>query len=134
MSHPRNFLSQCRTKRRSAAQWAELDFKVLGQDSQVCLVEIHLKTGRTHQIRLQASARGFPILGDAEYGAQFDFGTAFDDHRRRAIALHARTIDFWHPKLHRPVVVHAPVPSIWQEFASAHATKLLPLLCATPVA
>lgn len=131
---PDRALSEITEPTDSAAQWAELDFKILGQDSQVCLVEIHLKTGRTHQIRLQASARGFPILGDAEYGAQFDFGTAFDDHRRRAIALHARTIDFWHPKLHRPVVVHAPVPSTWQDFASAHATKLLPLLCATPVA
>lgn len=125
---PDRALSEITDSTDSAAQWAELNFKVLAQDSNLSLLEIHLKTGRTHQIRLQASARGWPIAGDAEYGARLGFGEAFADHRRRAIALHARTIDFWHPKLHRPVAVHAPVPVNWQEFASVHAAKLQPLL------
>ena len=130
---PDRALSELTEQTDPDAQWAELEFQVLDQDPQFSLLEIHLKTGRTHQIRLQAAARGCPIVGDAEYGARTGFGEAFDDHRLRAIALHARTIDFWHPKLHHPVVVHAPVPGNWQEFASVNAAPLLPLLCSAPV-
>ncbi len=125
---PEQALSEVTESTDPAAQSAELDFQVLAQDAGVSLVEILLKTGRTHQIRLQASSRGWPIIGDAEYGSRMGFGEAFDDHRRRAIALHARTIDFWHPKLHRPVVVHAPVSETWHQFAAENATKLRPLL------
>lgn len=130
---PDRALSEMTSQDDPNSQWAELDFKRLAHDSRYSLIEIHLKTGRTHQIRLQASHRGYSILGDAEYGATVGFGEAFADHRRRAIALHARSIDFWHPRLHHPVVVTAPVPSAWSEFAAAHATKLLPLLAATSV-
>lgn len=130
---PDRALSEITTQDDPNAQWAELDLKKLANDGHYSLIEIHLKTGRTHQIRLQASQRGYPILGDAEYGSTVEFGEAFADHRRRAIALHARLIDFWHPKLHHPVVVTAPVPSEWLHFAATHATKLLPLLAATSV-
>ncbi|MBL8888686.1 MAG: RNA pseudouridine synthase [Planctomycetaceae bacterium] len=130
---PDRALSEITTPDDPNAQWAELDFKTLAVDARCSLIEICLKTGRTHQIRLQASHRGLPILGDAEYGSRIDFGEAFADHRRRAIALHARMIDFWHPKRHHPVVVTAPVPTAWREFAAAHATKLRPLLDSTSV-
>ena len=38
----------------------------IGDDSSILLVRLH--TGRTHQIRVQLSSRGFPIAGDAKYG------------------------------------------------------------------
>jgi 23S rRNA pseudouridine1911/1915/1917 synthase len=125
---PDQALSEITTADDPAAQSAELDFKVLACDGEISLLEIELKTGRTHQIRLQTSARNCPILGDAAYGAQRTFGTWEDDERLRAIALHARKIDFWHPKLHHPVVITAPVPRNWREFAVEHASALLPLL------
>ncbi|MBR3218432.1 MAG: RNA pseudouridine synthase, partial [Thermoguttaceae bacterium] len=40
----------------------------------VTWLEITLETGRTHQIRLQTSSRGFPILGDTLYGSAAAFG------------------------------------------------------------
>jgi len=56
----------------------------------VSLVEINLETGRHHQIRVQFSHRGFPILGDSRYGSQRLFAAD-------AIALHAREMLIRHP-------------------------------------
>lgn len=76
-------------------------------------LEIHLETGRTHQIRLQTSSRGFPILGDALYGARLPFGEPFEDERLRAIALHSREISFSHPVSREKVTLTAPVSADW---------------------
>ena len=51
------------------------------------------ETGRTHQLRVQAAARGRPILGDSEYGSKTPFGPP------NAIALHARSLGIRHPTL-----------------------------------
>jgi 23S rRNA-/tRNA-specific pseudouridylate synthase len=40
-----------------------------------------------HQIRLQTGCRGFPILGDFQYGSIVPFGEQFDDERLRGILL-----------------------------------------------
>ena len=52
--------------------------------------EVELFTGRYHQIRAQASHRGYPILGDVFYG-----GNAWDNE---GVALHASHLSFHHPK------------------------------------
>lgn len=121
---PDQSLSEITTADDPAAQSAELDYRVLGTSPTCAWVEILLKTGRTHQIRLQASARGMPIVGDADYGATAPFGPPQADQRQRPIALHARTLDFWHPRLHHPVVVSAPVPPDWLTFADNFAPDL----------
>ena len=56
-------------KERKGVKKARLEFKTLsaGEDS---LVRILLHTGRSHQIRVQFSSRGFPLLGDHKYGAR----------------------------------------------------------------
>ena len=79
----------------------------------VSWLEIQLETGRTHQIRLQTSSRGFPILGDALYGARLPFGEPFEDERLRAIALHSREISFSHPVSREKVTLTAPVSADW---------------------
>lgn len=50
------------------AKKAVLDYKVLKQEEKGVLFEIRLHTGRQHQIRLQLSHFGFPIIGDLKYG------------------------------------------------------------------
>lgn len=50
------------------AKRAELDYKRLKQDSGRSLLEVELKTGRSHQIRAQLSKIGHPIIGDQRYG------------------------------------------------------------------
>ena len=49
-------------------QEAVLDFSVLQKTDDLSLVRICLGTGRTHQIRVQFSSRGMPIVGDKKYG------------------------------------------------------------------
>ena len=56
-------------KERKGVKKARLEFQTLsaGADS---LVRIRLHTGRSHQIRVQFSSRGFPLVGDHKYGAR----------------------------------------------------------------
>lgn len=76
-------------------------------------LEIELETGRTHQIRVQAAARGHAVLGDAFYGGTVPFGHQYADERLRAIALHGRSITFTDPTTHDLVTVEAPLPANW---------------------
>jgi 23S rRNA-/tRNA-specific pseudouridylate synthase len=76
-------------------------------------LEIQLETGRTHQIRIQASSRGHAVLGDSQYGATQPFGEQFDDERLRAIALHARHLGFNHPMTNEAVDITAPLSAAW---------------------
>jgi 23S rRNA-/tRNA-specific pseudouridylate synthase len=69
---------------------ASLGYNRLCYAEGVSLVEIHLETGRHHQIRVQFAHRGFPILGDRRYGSLRRFATD-------AIALHARQMVIRHP-------------------------------------
>ncbi len=73
---------------------ALLDYRVLGGGAWGSWLAIELQTGRTHQIRVQCSSRGHPILGDAQYGSTIPFGPPCEDERLRWIALHARSLSF----------------------------------------
>lgn len=77
--------------KRNGAKEARLDFWKMGEvtykQKQLSLVKIALHTGRTHQIRVQFSQRGYPLYGDGKYGAK-------DNDR---IALHSAKITFVHP-------------------------------------
>jgi len=93
------------------AQHAVLHYRTLGQTAYGSWLEIELETGRTHQIRVQASSRGHPVLGDAFYGSTVAFGEQHANERLRAIALHARSLSFVDPATNDPVTVEAPLPS-----------------------
>ncbi|MHC2070560.1 RluA family pseudouridine synthase [Bremerella sp. T1] len=105
------------------AKVAELHFQVLAQNETHSLLEIELGTGRYHQIRLQCSQRGFPILGDNLYQAGEAFGPKVEDMRRRHIALHARQLQFRHPMVDEMVDVTAPLPAAWEESAVWQSLK-----------
>jgi 23S rRNA pseudouridine1911/1915/1917 synthase len=95
------------------AKEAVLRFRVLRNVEAGALVEFVLETGRMHQIRLQASIRGHPLLGDEDYGATRAFGRVAEMKRDRIIALHALRLTFLHPVRYDPVTVEAPLPQIW---------------------
>lgn len=91
---------------------AELHEKNLGFNAthRVSLLEIELITGRTHQIRVQASTRQHPLLGDDVYGD-------FDLNRRvrkelavKRLCLHAHRLEFKHPASGQPIRLEAPPP------------------------
>lgn len=69
-------------------QEAILDYKVLAVSSQLAKVEINLRTGRTHQIRVQFSGRGLPLVGERKYAVLQD---------QCEIALWSYRLGFTHP-------------------------------------
>ncbi|MFL5318251.1 MAG: RluA family pseudouridine synthase [Myxococcaceae bacterium] len=58
------------TTRVESARRATLSFKVLSRAGDLSLLEVRLETGRTHQIRVQLSEAGFPLIGDPVYGTR----------------------------------------------------------------
>jgi 23S rRNA pseudouridine1911/1915/1917 synthase len=82
------------------------------------LLEIELKTGRTHQIRVHCLAMGYPIVGDPVYaqrGAMKSLALRNPDLHQvlkmaRRQMLHAWTLAFRHPADGRPLFFEAPVP------------------------
>lgn len=56
-------------RKRAGVKDARLEFQTL-RSGETSLVRIRLHTGRSHQIRVQFSSRGFPLMGDHKYGAR----------------------------------------------------------------
>jgi 23S rRNA pseudouridine1911/1915/1917 synthase len=92
---------------------SELSFRLLGERKGAFLLEVQPLTGRSHQIRAQLSAAGFPIRGDVKYGHGRPSATG-------RIYLHARRLEFIHPITKRLLQVSAALPKdeIWQLFSS----------------
>jgi 23S rRNA pseudouridine1911/1915/1917 synthase len=90
---------------------AELNYKLVGELNGNYLIEVDPITGRPHQIRVQLSTLGCPIVGDNKYG--YPRGSL-----RKSISLHARKLQFIHPIKQEPVVIIAPVPKdgFWERF------------------
>ena len=68
---------------------AELSYKLISSKDNLSLVDIDLKTGRSHQIRVQFSSRNNPLYGDQRYNKNAKVG--------QQIALFAHTLSFYHP-------------------------------------
>lgn len=79
------------------AQQARLRYRVVQTVATISWLEIWLETGRMHQIRVQAAARGHAVLGDTQYGSSRSFGPSATDDRQRWIALMSRRLVFRHP-------------------------------------
>ena len=75
------------------AKKAILNYEVLKVQEEKCLVRVKLDTGRHHQIRVQMSHMGCPILGDTKYGTQ-----GVEKGMWQQIALCAYRLEFVHPK------------------------------------
>ena len=85
---------------------ATLSYRVLDTTGSSSLLEVQLETGRKHQIRLQFSYLGHPILGDKRYGST----KALD---RRQIALFAKALTIMHPTRNAEITIDAPLPKGW---------------------
>lgn len=78
------------------------------------LLEIELQTGRMHQIRVQFSSRGAPIVGDFAYGASSALlERRLEDPLLEPIALHARSLTLKHPVRYDWLTITARVPQAW---------------------
>ncbi|MDQ7988147.1 MAG: RluA family pseudouridine synthase [Candidatus Dactylopiibacterium sp.] len=73
------------------------------------LVEVELKTGRTHQIRVHLASQGFPLLGDDKYG-DFPLNKVLAREGLARMFLHAAQLAFTHPVSGERIRLEAPLP------------------------
>ena len=84
-------------------RWAKTEWKVLKEYPDRTLLDVHIITGRTHQIRVHMASIGHPVMGDPLYG-----------HKRMPDAprlmLHAYSLEFTHPQTGERMRFAAPCP------------------------
>jgi len=78
--------------------------------SEFTLLEVTIKTGRTHQIRVHLANAGFPIAGDDKYG-QFDVNKSLQRMGCKRMFLHAWRLKLLHPQSSEPLELHSELPS-----------------------
>ena len=97
-------------------------------DGRFTLLEVTIKTGRTHQIRVHLADAGHPIAGDDKYG-DFDLNKALQKSNQKLdiytpslkrMFLHAWSLKFNHPKLRKVVHLQAELPPELQQFLPAN--------------
>ena len=88
------------------------------------LLEVTIKTGRTHQIRVHLASEGHPIAGDDKYG-NFELNKSLQKQGEKAglkrMFLHAWRLQFRHPASGEPIELVAALPPELQTFV-AHVT------------
>lgn len=81
-------------------KFSKLNFKVINGKDDKSLVDIHLETGRHHQIRVQFSSRNHPLLGDKRYYKEGKY----------PLALMAYSLSFYHPVSKEIMKFEIPIP------------------------
>jgi 23S rRNA pseudouridine1911/1915/1917 synthase len=121
--HPTDRKRMSTASRKSRG--AETTWQVKERFRSATMIDINLKTGRTHQIRVHCAAIGHPIVGDTVYGSRGarktvaksnDLSDIFGAVTRQM--LHARHLEFVHPGTETTVKFEAPVPQDMQELIS----------------
>ncbi|MCF8151410.1 MAG: RluA family pseudouridine synthase [Burkholderiaceae bacterium] len=79
------------------------------------LVEVELKTGRTHQIRVHLAHLGFPIAGDDKYG-DFSLNKTLQKTGLGRMFLHAAKLALPHPLSDAPLELESPLPAELRSF------------------
>lgn len=88
-----------------------------GAGDRACsLLDVTIRTGRTHQIRVHLAHAGRPIVGDPKYGdfaanRRWARGEALPGHRFERMFLHARRLRFAHPADGRTIELDSPLPA-----------------------
>ncbi len=113
------------TARRREGRAAETAWRLLARLDGFSLLEVGLRTGRTHQVRVHLAAVGHPVVGDPAYGAPRE--PRAGGRRLPALArpfLHAARIRFAHPRTGDPVEARAPLPQDLRQFLAGLAQAL----------
>lgn len=99
------------SKEVKGSQFAELSYTMIAELNGYYLLQVDPLTGRSHQIRVQLSSMGCPIVGDNKYG--YPRGS-----RIGSICLHARQLQFEHPVTKENVRIFAKLPAdgFWDKF------------------
>lgn len=100
---------------KEALPSAKLSYRLALKTDRYFFVEVRPDTGRTHQIRAQFAAMGWPVKGDLKYGSRRGSVTG-------RIMLHAWKISFRHPRTGAALSFEAPFPedeTLWKVLAAA---------------
>ncbi|MBN2281703.1 MAG: RluA family pseudouridine synthase [Candidatus Marinimicrobia bacterium] len=100
----------------SKGKTAVLSFQKIAFKNNISMVEVDLKTGRHHQIRVQFAHRGFFLLGDFRYGSKIKF-------QDQSLALHAYYLEIEHPTLKERKIFKSPPGENWPEYFRTIADK-----------
>lgn len=97
-------------------------YKVKERFKNATLVEVEIKTGRTHQIRVHMAHIGYPVLGDRVYGGAK--AAKLDDIVIPRQMLHAESLSLLHPETRQPMTFSVPPPrDMAEEIDRLRATK-----------
>ncbi len=110
-SDRKRFSTRTRSPKEAVTQW-----RVLERFGLATFLEVSLKTGRTHQIRVHLASRGHPVCGDRTYGRK----TYLELKRGRVVRfprqmLHAETLAFRHPVTGEEMEFTSPIPDDMKE-------------------
>ena len=92
--------------RAALSSWRKL--KEIGD---FCLLEVKIKTGRTHQIRVHLAAIGHPVVGDDVYGERRYAAIAKKYGAPGRYFLHAAELRFTHPRTGEPLHFRSSLPA-----------------------
>lgn len=103
-------------RNQPGAQLAKLNYRGLLTVGNASVLEVELITGRKHQIRVQLSEMGMPIVGDSKYGSEIMWS--------KAIGLHCFENSIVHPTLKKPMTFRS-LPTHWQSRIGDQALEQL---------
>ena len=110
-------------------------YEVLKSCEDKSLVQLHLETGRTHQIRVHMASLGHPLLGDTLYHenvfkedsinipGQLTGRKNSKEKLFTRAALHAWKLIFYHPFTDKKIILEAPMPADFRSFFGNMATE-----------
>jgi 23S rRNA pseudouridine955/2504/2580 synthase len=90
------------------------------------LLEVTIKTGRTHQIRVHLASNGHPIAGDDKYG-DFEWNKALPKQGLKRMFLHAWRLQFNHPVTAERVALQADLPPELKTYVDHAQLKTTPV-------
>ena len=105
------------------AQHSETIFYLKQNLGEYSLLEAQLVTGRTHQLRVQLSHLGFPILGDDKYG-DFALNKALVKKGLKRMFLHSIETKLKHPLTLEPLKLIAPMPTELEKFTQQFKSRV----------
>ncbi len=82
-------------------------YKIVKHSDELSLLELHLETGRTNQIRVHMASIGHPVVGDRKYGHAAE---GQSPSRPDRLCLHARVLEFINPVTEQTLHFETPVP------------------------